>query len=89
MLNYDYLFKVILLGDLSVGKSSIFIRLLDKNFNEMYQLSFIVGVNIDWSSSVATLVMWTNQMWDCSYGILMECKVFELFPQDISSPPRA
>lgn len=54
MLNYDYLFKVILLGNLSTGKSSIFARLLDNTFSEWYLLPLSIGVNIESSSLVTT-----------------------------------
>lgn len=33
---YDYVFKIMLIGDSSVGKSSIIIRFFDQTFNPIY-----------------------------------------------------
>ena len=41
-MSYDYIFKYILIGDPSVGKSCILNRLLNDTFNENYDVT--VGV---------------------------------------------
>lgn len=33
---YDYIFKIVLIGDTSVGKSSLLVRFSDDQFSETY-----------------------------------------------------
>ncbi|KAM3146001.1 hypothetical protein pb186bvf_001979 [Paramecium bursaria] len=41
--NYDFLFKILLIGDLKVGKSSILLRFTDNTFNEQ----FLPNIGVD------------------------------------------
>ena len=41
---YDYLFKVLIIGDASVGKSSILLRFTDDSFDEHIQST--IGVDL-------------------------------------------
>lgn len=58
----DRLFKVLVIGDLGVGKSSIILRYVDKSFDEGYKSS--IGVDfalktIEWDpNTVVRLQLW-------------------------------
>ena len=41
-INYDALFKVLVIGDTRVGKSSILVRLIEDKFNENHNVT--IGV---------------------------------------------
>lgn len=59
----DRLFKVLVIGDVGVGKSSIILRYVNKRFNETYKAS--IGVDfalktIEWDSKTVVRL----QFWD-------------------------
>jgi len=71
----DRLFKVLVIGDVSVGKSSIILRYVNKRFNETYKAS--IGVDfalktIEWDAK--TLVR--LQFWDIG-GECVEIRLVE------------
>jgi GTPase SAR1 family protein len=43
---YDYLFKILLIGDASVGKSSILLRYTDNKFPENYMATIGIDFRI-------------------------------------------
>lgn len=60
--DYDYLFKIIVIGDSGVGKSSILFRFVDDNFND----SFISTIGIDFKIKTITIdnKIIKLQIWD-------------------------
>ena len=48
---FDYLFKVLLIGDSSVGKTSVLLRYVDDNFNPEFQTT----IGVDFKISTFTL----------------------------------
>lgn len=67
--DYDYLFKLLLIGNSSVGKSSLLLRFSDNIFSERYQIhwfSFLPTIGVDFKirtfeSSGSTVKL---QIWD-------------------------
>lgn len=59
---YDYLFKVLIIGESSVGKSSVLFRYTDKTFSE----SFLSTIGVDFRISTLTIKDRTLklQLWD-------------------------
>jgi Ras-related protein Rab-1A len=43
---YDYIFKIVLIGDTSVGKSSLLVRFSDDQFSETY----VTTIGVDFVS---------------------------------------
>ncbi len=44
--SYDYLFKILLVGDAAVGKSSLLLRYTDNKFPETYQATIGIDFRI-------------------------------------------
>lgn len=59
---YDYLFKVILLGESSVGKSSILFRYTDKTFSPSFQAT--IGVDFRITTLALQEKILKLQLWD-------------------------
>lgn len=73
----EKLFKVLVIGDLGVGKSSIILRYTNKNFDEGYKAS--IGVDfalktIEWDAKTVVRL----QLWD----IAGECNNYEVSVAD-------
>lgn len=52
---YDYLFKLVLIGDSAVGKSCLLLRFADDAFNDNYsELIFVQQASLVISTSAAT-----------------------------------
>jgi len=51
--DYDFLFKLVLIGDTGVGKSCILLRFADDAFTE----SYISTIGVDFVSSTSTTVV--------------------------------
>ena len=60
--NYDYLFKIVFVGDSSVGKSSIIIRFTDDTYNDQYISTIGVDFKIKTVTHKEKLVK--LQIWD-------------------------
>ena len=59
---YDYLFKVLLIGDSSVGKTSVLLRYVDDKFNAEFQTT--IGVDFKVSSFMMNGKNLKLQLWD-------------------------
>lgn len=68
---YEYMFKFVIIGSLTVGKSSILKRFTDNQFEDSYsqQLGLISDLNT--SSNIVCIDLWwlMRIMWNCKYGI--------------------
>ena len=73
---YDYLFKLILIGDAGVGKSSLLSRFADDHFTE----SYISTIGIDFKVRTLELVgeRIKLQLWDVA-GYLFSFKLIQYF----------
>ena len=49
--NYDYLFKIIIIGDSGIGKSSVLFRFADDVYNE----SYITTIGVDFKIKTVEL----------------------------------
>lgn len=75
----DKLFKVLVIGDPGVGKSSIILRYLNKCFDERYKAS--IGVDfalktIEWDAkTVVRLQLWdiAGECQDCEVSVVLVC----------------
>lgn len=45
--DYDYIFKIVLIGDTSVGKSSLLVRFSDDQFSDTY----VTTIGVDFVSN--------------------------------------
>lgn len=61
-MNYDYLFKVILIGDAACGKSSLMLRYVEDRFPESYNCT--IGVDFKMKSLKAQDKIVKLQIWD-------------------------
>lgn len=52
LLNSDYLFKIVMIGDPGVGKSSILLRFADEMYNENYYAT----IGVDFVSLLSTFL---------------------------------
>lgn len=59
---YDYLFKVLLIGDSSVGKTSVLLRYVDDKFNAEFQTT--IGVDFKVSTFLMNGKNIKLQLWD-------------------------
>lgn len=50
--DYDYIFKIVLIGDTSVGKSSLLVRFSDDQFSETY----VTTIGVDFVISIKILI---------------------------------
>lgn len=64
---YDYLFKIVLVGNSSVGKSSLLRRFADDSFQESYLAT--IGVDFRFKYSI-----YENKGQLLSRGMLLSCK---------------
>lgn len=48
---YDYMFKVIVIGDSGVGKTNLILRFSDKNFNNNY----VATIGVDFKIKTITI----------------------------------
>ena len=60
--DYDYLFKVLLIGDSSVGKTSVLLRYVEDKFNAEFQTT--IGVDFKVSSFTINGKSVKLQLWD-------------------------
>jgi Ras-related protein Rab-1A len=60
--DYDYLFKVLLIGDSSVGKTSVLLRYVDDKFNAEFQTT--IGVDFKVSTFAMEGKSVKLQLWD-------------------------
>ena len=58
MADYDYLFKILLLGDSGVGKSCLLLRFADDTYTDTYSCSVMVST---WS--LLLTLKWTLKKW--------------------------
>ena len=61
-LNPDYIFKYIIIGDPSVGKSQILLRYINNIFNEEYQST--IGVEFGAKNLIIKDIIYRIQIWD-------------------------
>lgn len=73
--DYDYLFKLLLIGDSRVGKSCLLIRFADDTFTE----SFISTIGVDFKirtinvgGKVVKLQIWDTRATNAYYGVLQK-----------------
>ena len=59
---YDYLFKIVIIGNSSVGKSSILRRFSDDTFQESYLAT--IGVDFRFKSLTLNNNVVKSQIWD-------------------------
>ena len=59
---YDYIFKVVLIGDTSVGKSSLLVRFADDQFSETYVTT--IGLDFRFKTMIVNDKVVKVQIWD-------------------------
>ena len=62
-MSYNYLFKLIIIGDASVGKTALIKRLLSEGYNGLYEPT----IGVDFATTTITLengVVVKSHMWD-------------------------
>ena len=83
--DYDYLFKLLLIGNTSVGKSSLLLRFTDNIFDDCYKLTIGVDFKIktfELNNKIVKLQIWdtagqerfrtlTNSYYKGSHGIIL------------------
>ena len=60
--DYDYIFKIVLIGDTCVGKSCILVRFSDDIFNDSYVTT--IGVDLRFKTMVVNNKVAKIQIWD-------------------------
>ena len=60
--DYDYIFKIVLIGDTCVGKSCILVRFSDDVFNDNYETT--IGVDFRFKTMVVKNKVVKIQIWD-------------------------
>lgn len=59
---YDYIFKIVLIGDTSVGKSSVLVRFADDQFSDTYVTT--IGVDFRFKTMIVNDKIVKVQVWD-------------------------
>ena len=65
-MSYDYLFKVILLGDTAVGKSSMLLQFVDQKFPETHDAT--IGVEFGSKCITVDSMVIKLRIWDTVYS---------------------
>mmetsp|Transcript_2376 Transcript_2376/g.2437 ORF Transcript_2376/g.2437 Transcript_2376/m.2437 type:complete len:216 (-) Transcript_2376:46-693(-) len=60
--DYDYIFKIVLIGDTSVGKSSLLVRFSDDQFSDTYVTT--IGVDFRFKTMIVKEKIVKVQIWD-------------------------
>ena len=60
--DYDFIFKIVLIGDTSVGKSSLLVRFSDDQFSETYVTT--IGVDFRFKTMIVNEKVVKVQIWD-------------------------
>jgi len=72
---YDYIYKILFVGDYGVGKTSILKRYFDKNFN--FDLSSTIGIDVFFETIELNDKIIKLQCWDTSgqerYREILRC----------------
>lgn len=71
---HDYLFKIVIIGTSSVGKSSILRRFSDDSFQESYLATIGVDFRFKYFICKTGLSKLGKISWSCKYGILLDRK---------------
>jgi len=72
--DYDFLFKLLLIGNSSVGKSSLLLRFSDNIFSERYTYLYAVSSQLSVSTSKSELSRVEAALSSYKYGILPDRK---------------
>lgn len=75
---YDYLFKIVIIGNSSVGKSSILRRFSDDQFQESYLATIGVDFRFKYNHYYSDLSQLMEAKLNYRYGILLGNKDFVL-----------
>ena len=75
---YDYLFKVVIIGNSSVGKSSLLRRFADDSFQESYLATIGVDFRFKYHTLILDLLLSKEKLLNFKFGILLARKGLEL-----------
>ena len=71
---YDYLFKVVIIGNSSVGKSSLLRRFADDSFQESYLATIGVDFRFKYHTLILDLLLSKEKLLNFKFGILLARK---------------